>query len=127
VTWIEAPKTQTEALAVFNDPGQLLLLPWDPDGEQRVVARRRELTEAAAEDPEAIAALQALENRYERIVIDKEFRITCSSEFLQHLGTRRGISSQVYVVRVQDRIEVLSTNFRDQQLKAGHSALDDLP
>lgn len=127
-TWLGSTEAMVESLVVFEDPGYLVLLPWSPDGD-RVIARRRELIASINEksESEEIEALRVLEDRYKRVKIGKDLRVTLSPEMLQHLRLQRETAAQVYVVRVQDRIELISPDTRDRRLASGHPALDDLP
>src|SRR6267142_892534 len=84
-------------LMVLQEPGLIALLDWTNDG-QRVAARYTEL--AGSDDEEALEALRLIQDRYQKLPIDKEHRAHLGDPALTHLGVpmERGRKSTVYVV-----------------------------
>jgi hypothetical protein len=124
VPWMRSGKEQLELLGELHSPGIVKLVPWSPNGD-KVVARKRELDQKLASDPLAVDALRELFFRYQRVLVDKEHRITLSPELQVHLAVNqyRG----VYFVRVSDQVEIWSGARREQELLESHPALEDLP
>lgn len=121
-----SPSADFEVLLVLKEPGRLRMIPWEPVGPQ-ILARFRALEEM--EDGPDLEALRLLQDRYVRMAIPRERRPYLGSAALQHLGlpTRRGSPTNVYVVVMRERIDIIGPAYRDRRQQEGHPALDDLP
>lgn len=126
VAWLGRGEA-VEVLMVLESPGRITLRPWEQFGEA-VLARRRELVRDAAEgDDHAGDDLLLLADRYYRVVLPSDHRLTLKAEWLLHLGVEEGVRSRIYIARVFDRILIMSKAYRDQRLRTGSMALSDLP
>jgi hypothetical protein len=117
VSWIEAPY----ALGVLDEPGKITLLDWDAESPAVLSARQR------LSEERDWATLRLLEDRYRRIELAKDYRITLTVSHMLHLGLAVRASAYVYVCRIGDSIEVMSPRYRDTQLAGGLTAFPDLP
>jgi hypothetical protein len=127
VTWLAKPGDAATALMVLEVPGRISLRSWEQFGEG-LLARRRELIREAEEgDAAAEEDLLLLEDRYHRVPLPKERRLTLKAEGLLHLGILEGARSTVYIARVFDRIVITSREYRDNRIRTGSVALSDLP
>ena len=126
LTWIQGPKRGTDTLVVLSEAGIAKLLPWEPDGP-RVLARRKELIQAAAKDPAVHEALVALENRYKKSVIGTDYRITLPAELTAHLEISDEPPARAFIVCMDDHLELMSLAAHNRLLSRSHPALEDLP
>lgn len=119
----EAPWLTPEgrSLAVFDEPGLIRLLPWEPDGEA-VVIRRREL--AAAGNLEAISALQ---DRYRSIQVPADSRPVLGDAALVHLGLTELRRPYVYIVRFTASVKLMSPRYRNRELARLRPVFESLP
>ena len=76
---------------------------------------------------DAQEALLLLEDRFGRVVIPGEHRLTLRTEWLLHLGLNEGERSRIYVAAALDRILIMSAEYRNERIRAGVMALSDLP
>lgn len=127
-SWLSAKGALGEALMVLDEPGRIVLLPWETEGA-RVVKRRLELIELAEHDDGAAEDLRLLEDRYKRLQIPKkDLRLTLTDEIMAHLGIMPTKAKAIaYVLRTRDRIEIWSAKYRDDRLPSHESALHNLP
>lgn len=125
VDWL-APRKACDALAVLEELGLIRLYPWDKFGE-RVIQTRSQLIERAVTDPTALEPLRALEDRYKRVRIPVDLRLTLSSEMISHLGLTLSVPSLIYVWRVTQFLELISMPHRIKNLTIDLADLDDLP
>jgi hypothetical protein len=143
VSWLTKPGDGTTALMVLEVPGRLSLQSWEQFGEA-VLARRRELLrEAEQGNVAAEEDLLWLEDRYRRVLLPKERRLTLTAAGLLHLGIveveqsidpdRRVVRGQpppahrLYLTRLFDRVVIMSQEYRDHSRRTGSVALSDLP
>jgi hypothetical protein len=124
VAWL-AKSGANIGLAVLERPGLLRILSFEPHG-LAVLDRRRRLIEDVNIDPAAAEALAALEDRYHRIRIPADRRISLSSLLTAHLGVEPG-AALLYVERFLEEIQLLSLAMRERRLIAGHKLLAGLP
>jgi hypothetical protein len=125
--WLPLPPAgNLDALVVLAEPGRLSFLSWEPDGP-RIVQRYRDLS--MTEDGADFEALRMLQDRYRKLSISTDRRPSLGDAALQHLGlpTTRGLRSNVYVVVMPSRIDVLGPTYRNMRNEGGHPALDGLP
>lgn len=111
---------------VFVEPGLISLRDWTNDGE-RVATRFTEL--AASGDEDAWEALRLIQDRYQKLPIDKERRAHLGDLALAHLGLsiEREKKSTVYIAVYPDCIDILSVSYRNSKLVSGSRWLDGLP
>jgi hypothetical protein len=127
VSWWKTNQDEAFAvLMVLQEPGRIALRAWTNDGDQ-IAARYAEL--AASDDEEALEALRLIQDRYQKLPIDKEYRAHLGDPALTHLGLtiERGRKSTVYVVVYPDQLNILSVSYRNEKLVSGSRWLDDLP
>lgn len=125
IGWV-SKEQETDALAILNEPGSIILRAWVPFGES-VVERRRRFIETAASDPSELEPLRAIEDRYKRLRIPKSHRPTLQAEMLLHLGIPLLAPAAVYVWRVADALELTSVQYRLAGLSDEWEELSDLP
>lgn len=125
LSWLPSSGAPVDALAVFDEPGHIILLSWK-ERSPPVLTRRKKLIQDAQESPEALEGLRLLEDRYKRIPIPRDLRPTLSIEALMHLELPVATTTHVYIVRVFDALEILSPMFRKQR-NTDHDALTGLP
>lgn len=130
VSWLSGKEASKEALMVLDEPGRIVLLPWEIEGA-RIVKRRLELIEMAEHDDSALEDLRLLEDRYKRIqkLSKKDLRLTLTDEIMFHLGIMptKKVKAYVYILRIKDRLEIWSAKYRDDQLLSHDNALPELP
>jgi hypothetical protein len=126
VVWLSAAEGDVDALMVFAEPGLISIRDWQTDGP-RIQQRFAEL--AISANPDAIDAMRLIQDRYQRLVIPAADRPSLGDAALAHLGLQveRGQKSLVYVCLFNNRIEVMSSIYRDRKLIEGHPLIDDLP
>lgn len=126
--WLSAKGASGEALMVLDEPGRIILLPWETEGA-RVVKRRLELIDLAEHDDSASEDLRLLEDRYKRLQIHKkDLRPTLTNEIKAHLGiVPFKAEAVVYVLRTKNGLEIWSAKYRDDRLSSREGALYDLP
>ena len=123
INWLRTAKGAIQALAVLEDPGYITFRPWSPHGEA-VVQLRKTLIEAyAGGETDVLPALRILEDQNKRVSITREFRITLTPEMLAHLNLSPAKPGVVYVWRMGDQLELLSTQFRNEMIDKGHPLL----
>lgn len=126
VSWCRNPTSASVALAVYDEPGRIMLLSWEEESAP-VLARRRELIEKAKDSHTALDGLRVLEDRYKRLIVPKDFRPTLGAEALMHLDLPIGAESRVYILRVLETLEILSPRYRNKQRNANPDILAGLP
>jgi hypothetical protein len=127
VAWIDASgASDIQALMIFSEPGLICIRSWEPTGPA-IEQRFAELSESP--DSEALEALRLIQHRYQRLIIPARERPSLGDAALAHLGLpiHREQKSLVYVTVLEDRIEVMSSAYREAKLTEGHPLLDDLP
>jgi|ERR1700730_14314748 len=112
-------------LAVLERPGLVRILSFEQHG-LNVLERRRRLIDRVNIDPAAAEALAVLEDRYHRMRIPADRRISLSSLLIAHLGVEPG-AAIVYVERSLQEIQLLSTATRERRLIAAQILLAELP
>ena len=117
---------ETEALMIFDEPGLISIRSWHPLGPE-IRQRFAELRKST--DPDAEEARRILVDRYQRLIIPAQDRPSLGDGALAHLGLPldRRSRSVVYVSVFSDRIDVMSTTYRDTKLLEGNVLIDDLP
>lgn len=121
IAWLEhRPGGECHALAVFDEPGSIVLHPWD-DVAERVIAKRQKLLEDSD-----FEALRLLEDRFHRIPISADLRITLTLTDVVHLGLSYKSVSYVYIYREDDQIGIMSPAHRDKLLSEAFSTFSDL-
>jgi hypothetical protein len=126
VTWLALADSDVEALMVFAEPGLISLRDWQMEGA-RIQERFAQLSVSA--DSDAPQALLLMQTRYQRLIIPARDRPSLGDRALAHLGLllERGQKSVVYACVFVDRIEIMSSKYRDAKLLEGHTLIDDLP
>jgi hypothetical protein len=127
IPWLKTvPKSGIRVLMVFAEPGRLSLRSWESYGPQ-IVELYRELAERA--DPEDLEPLRLIQDRYAEATIRDDSRIHLGDPALAHLGysIARGTKAIVYVAVFSDKIDLISREYRNAKLTAGHPLLDHLP
>jgi len=109
------------ALAVLEAPGKIALRSWKADSPA-VLDVRRQLVDALDHQ-----AIRILEDKYRRVQIAKDARVTLTLSHILHLGLPPDSDAYVYVALVGEVIEILSTDFRNQQLARVTSMFGELP
>jgi hypothetical protein len=126
VEWLKSTGGDVLALMVFAEPGLISIRDWEPDGP-RIQQRFAEL--AASPDADAPQALFLIQSRYQQLIIPAKDRPSLGDAALAHLGLQveRGAKSVIYVCVSSDRIELMSSAYRDAKLTEGHPSIEDLP
>jgi hypothetical protein len=124
--WKSTSSEGFDVLMVFVEPGLISFRDWISDGEQ-VAARFAQI--AAEDDDDALEALRLIQDRYQKLPIDKERRAHLGDPALAHLGLpiQRGSRSTVYVAVYPSRLDIFSVAYRNEKLVIGSPLLDDLP
>jgi hypothetical protein len=126
--WLkDIKKKEVDVLMVFSEPGHLKLTSWEPDGP-RLMQLYERLSKADPSD-ENLEALRLIQDRFQRLKIDKEHRPYLGDGALAHLGLplQRGVKSIVYVAVYPQHIAVMSQEYRNKTLSLGTQLLDDFP
>ena len=97
----------------------------DRNPDRGLVQRYRELAKSG--DAESLEAMRLLQDRYQRLTIPKQRRISLGEAALTHLGLSWREEHTVYVAVYPDRIDLLSSKVREKKLIRWHHLLDDLP
>ncbi len=126
IPWLGSDAKSVDALVVLDEPGRLGFLSWEQQAPA-VLDRRRELIEQTHHDDSVAEALRLLEDRYKRVAIPQDLRPTLTAEILLHLELSVGAPARVYLVRLFDRLDVLSPQYRNERLVVGSDALAGLP
>jgi hypothetical protein len=126
VEWLRSGSGNILALMILAEPGLISIRQWEPDGP-RIQQRFAEL--AASADADAPEALLLLQSRYQRLVIPAKDRPSLGDAALAHLGLQveRGTKSVIYVCVFADKIELMSSLYRNSKLTEGHPLVEDLP
>lgn len=126
IDWLDnLARGEILGLAILDRPLTVRLLSFEQHGSA-VVARRRQLISMIDSDPAAEAALIMLEDRYHRIRIPQDRRITLSNLLVAHLEIKTG-DANVYVERLRSEVWLLSPKGRTQRLTSVNQYLRDLP
>jgi DNA-binding transcriptional regulator/RsmH inhibitor MraZ len=125
LAWAQSAEAQ-EILLAHVDHGILQVLPWSPFGEQ-VIQRKKELEESSSRGDAPVEALVALNLRYRRAVLEVGRRTTLLPDVRLHLGIEQDRKGSVHVIRIGDRLEILSRTAYDALLFFSHPKIDDLP
>lgn len=126
LTWFSLPRKTTQALAVLSEPGFARIEPWDPGGV-KVLKRRAELIGAGRDDLDALQALRKLENRYKRLEVLADNRVTLPPEMILHLDMSDVRGGKIFLFVVGDRIELMAKSNREQLFDIDDAAFDGLP
>jgi hypothetical protein len=126
VAWLADLNVDVEALMVFSEPGLISIRCWQPAGP-RIEERFAEL--ASSTDADAQEALRLIQDRYQRLIIPCGDRSSLGDGALAHLGLSldRRTKSVLYVSVSSDRIDLMSSTYRDAKLIEGHTLIEDLP
>jgi hypothetical protein len=111
VPWLTG-EAALPALVELAEPGRIRLLPWRPFGE-RVIERRRELSQAA-ENSDDIAELVFLTERFRRVHIEKSGRFPLHDRELLHIGLGPSTGWLTLLVCTRHTLELWSEEFRRQ-------------
>jgi hypothetical protein len=126
IDWLDKPvKGEAQALAILDHPMIVRLVSFDDYGGA-VLARRRELISAIDSDPDALETLMLLEDRYHRVKIPNDCRITLSNLLVAHLEIQLG-KATLYVERLRNELRLLSPHARSQRLLSAAEQLKGLP
>lgn len=126
IGWLDnLPEGGAQSLAVLDRPRILRLLSFDQTGVA-VLARRRELIAMVDSEPEALEELVLLEDRYHRIRISQDRRVTLSNLLVAHLEIRPG-ETALYIERVGQEVRLISPAARSQRLISTPKELKGLP
>jgi hypothetical protein len=126
IEWLgNRAKGEVQSLAVLDQPMVVRLLSFQEYGNA-VLARRRQLISVIDDDPDALETLVLLEDRYHRIKIPHDRRLTLSSQLVAHLEVKPG-ESLVYVERLRDEVRLLSPQVRSQRVLSATEQLLGLP
>lgn len=128
IPWMnEIKQNDFEVLMVLSEPGKIKLLSWEPDGP-RLVRLYSDLSQNDSSE-ETLETLRLVQDRYGRLLIDKEHRPYLGDAALAHLGLplHRGIKSTVYVAVYSQYIAIMSPEYRNKALLGGSKILDDFP
>jgi hypothetical protein len=121
IAWLEhRPGDECHALAIFDEPGSIILHPWD-DVAGKVLAKRQRLIENSD-----FEALRLLQDRFHRIPISADLRITLTLADVTHLGLHYQSASYVYVFREDNQIGIMSPSHRDKLLAEASATFSDL-
>ena len=112
IGWLEA-NNETAALAELSRLGQIILHPLIGRA-QSILDRRRELLESDLSDKDVIQELLAIENRYQRLSIEKGGRLKIYDRMEDHLQASIEVGTKVYVVVLPDTVELWSQQFRQK-------------
>jgi hypothetical protein len=122
VTWLTNPQaTDVYALAVLDEPGKITLRSWESEGSS-VLAERNRLIKT-----EEYETLRMLEDRYRRVQVAKDGRVTLTLTHVLHLGLPENEDAYVYVARVGEAIEIMTCAYRDSQIRRAALAFPNLP
>ena len=114
-----------EVLAVLEAGGRVRLLPWER--AESVRARLEALTKSLS-GPDASSAAEGLillQDRYQRLALDKTSRLELPPHICAHLdAVGRGV---IFAVRLPDHLELWSERFRERQLVEAERVAEDLP
>jgi hypothetical protein len=110
VSWLKA-RSEVDALVELAEPGRIRLLPWQPFGD-RVIKRRRELTQDAEESE--IEELIFLTERFRRVHIEKSGRFPFHDRELLHLGLGPTTGWLTLIICTPQRLEFWNEEFRKQ-------------
>lgn len=109
LTWLQST-SPVDALAVLDYPGHLIIKPLAPHRLQIEKAIEQ------AEQENDIDMLRVLCDAYRRLKIPADRRPTLGNTVVLHLGLVPGMTAHLYVHRVVDQLEVLTTEYRDNLL-----------
>lgn len=124
IEWFE--KGAFDCLMVLDVPGRVIVLPWNPFGEE-VIKKRNELIEEFPENSTLRDALISLEYRYHRLPIPVDSRPYVGSLALFHLDLPEGLPSRAYLVRSPERLELLSSSCRREMSQKFLHQFPELP
>lgn len=126
VGWLDKlAKGDVQALAVLDRPMIVRLISFEEYGAI-VLARRRQLISIVDSDPDALETLILLEDRYHRINIPHDRRITLSNLLVAHLEIKPG-EGALYVERLRNEVRFLSPQARSRRLLSKNEQLIGLP
>lgn len=126
VEWMRSEAGDVLALMVLSEPGLISITNWKSDGP-RIQHRFAELAQSS--DLEASQALLLIQGRYQRLLIPAKDRPSLGDAALAHLGLPidRGAKSVIYVGVFPNKIELMSSMYRNAKLLEGHPLIEDLP
>ena len=112
IHWLDKfPKADVQALAILDRPKTVRLLSFDEAGVA-VLSRRRQLIGMLETDPASLAASVLLEDRYHRLKVPQDRRLTLSNLLIAHLEVKLG-ETFLYIERVGEEVRLLSPEGRD--------------
>lgn len=130
--WLERagwtrPAGTTEWLfvAVLQEPGLAVVLPWEPRGALAVA----QFVELEKEDPPNLEALRQIQDRYQRLVIPPkpDTRATLGDSTVMHLAGRRLAEPfDIYVAIYPGRIDLIHPDLRNARLRASGDGIDGI-
>jgi hypothetical protein len=125
--WI-SPGETVDALGILEQPGTVRLVDFRQYGRV-VIERRITLIADAVVNADALHSLTILEDRYHRVPITTDRRITLNKLLLSHLDViiEETGETAIYVERKQQELFLLSKFARTQRLKLSRAALPNLP
>jgi hypothetical protein len=127
VEWLRSAGTKSvEALMIFSEPGLISLRSWDSSAPA-VVQKIEELSKSSDED--SLEAIRLIQDRYQKLIIPAKDRPTLGDEALAHLGVDLVTTNKflIYVCTSGDRIDLMSSQHRNNKRIGGHQLIDDLP
>lgn len=126
--WFEKSNKSVQIVSLMrlDEAGRLSLLSWK-EHSAPVLKRREQLLEEAADDEEAFDALLLLEDRYQRITIERTGRLTIPLPARVHLFIEQPLYRPLYVVRRRFHLEMWSVAYRNQRVTNRAQLIDDLP
>lgn len=120
--WLGTPSTSHRtALGVMDAPGHIRLLDWTVNSVS--VLERAEHYISSGE----LELLRTLLDRYLRIEIGSDLRLTLSPPAIAHLFTADPTPATVYLYRIADVLEVETTSYRAERLRRVEAVFGDLP
>jgi hypothetical protein len=126
IHWLNnSPKGDLQALAILDRPKTVRLLSFDEAGAA-VLSRRRQLIGMIDTDRTSLEELVLLEDRYHRVKIPQDRRLTLSNLLIAHLEVKPG-ETFLYVERVAEEVRLLSPEGRMRRISSADQQLSGLP
>jgi len=121
VSWLADQTAETNfALAILDEPGHIELRSWKSEALP-ILAEQKRLIEA-----EEYGSLRLLEDRYRRIQVAKDGRVTLTLTHILHLGLPADDDAYVFVSLVGNFVEIASLSHRNQQLRGASATFPNL-
>jgi len=122
VPWLaKRASAEVFALAVLEEVGKITLRSWEVYGPAVLTEHQRLI------DSSDFESLRLLDDKYRRVQIPKDARITLTLSHILHLGLPTDLDTYVYVALVGESIQVFSAGFRDRQLSRAPAMFPELP